>query len=1094
MPERFEIARPEVRFTADNAQLLRAVRENTEALNRQNQSFAEAGQAASAFATHAQVAIAALTAIATTAVVGAVREFAAFEQTMNRVQVTIGATQQEFVALSNLAKELGSTTRFSANEAAGGLQFLAQAGFTANEALGALPSTLQLATIGGLDLASASDIATNILTGFGEEVNQLSRVVDVMANTAQSANTNVGQLGVAFSFAAPAARALNVQIEEAAAVIGILSNAGIQGARAGTGLRQIMLALTRPVGQAAAALQEAGLSAEDYDVRAQGLIQVLNNLAEANLTLEQATAVFNTRNASSVLAITRQRDALRELVQSNREAEGSAAEAARTLEDDLIGSVRNVTSAISGLSIETVELTGVGDQLKNTFFDIASSIRVVLADVQEADSVFRLLGEVATLGIRGLGEAFGLLIRNVDLLTNAVLGLALVWSYRRFALPIITSMGTINASVTALQLGLLQARTAAIALSRAFVPLAVGGAIVSAIVYIIELYREWNRLTELLQLNTRELNDRLDNLTENQLEQQLETLQARIESISRELDDPLMIFDPSQLSSAQREVLEISRVINNIQERLQSFRLTRLADEARGRFQDAIGGIVTPEPLDPELLVRRDTVSAETRQTINATRASLQELARARQANVRALEDEVRLIGLQGAEYEAQAFRIQAENALQDRRVELTDAVREAQRELNAAIEDGAAEDVLRELNANLRAAKDEQTAFVATTDLARLAIEREADEVRRLTQALIDNEERLQAAKEEQIRLTEEATRAEEARARALQTQLDIIQQQVDLRRSVEDAGERTLEQLRQRIELAGLEGGALARRRFELEQEARIQRELLQARRSQIDAQRRLDDAVARGASDEHLMELQEQLQRSRQEYDALVMTARDLPELIRESAERIEELGDRAQEIEELQSQIRQISGAVSQFLGDVVSGTKSVEDAFRDLANRVLVNVISRFIEAQVEALLLNTILGGQGAGSGGGGLGGLLGGLFGGSRQLGGPVNPGQAFAVGESGPELFVPPSVGTIIPNNQLGGAGQALTFVFAPNVPRDEQGMRRAIRSTFPQFEAQVRSGLTRDAGRNSQFQNSIRSGGRCGKDCVSLQRVDR
>src|SRR5690606_19377117 len=107
--------------------------------------------------------------------------------------------------------------------------------------LAGIEPTLLLASAGMLDLGEAADIATNVLSGMRMEVDQLQRVVDVMAATAASANTTVSQMGLALSYAAPAAADAGVRLEEVSAAIGFLGNAGIQGERAGTALRQMLL-------------------------------------------------------------------------------------------------------------------------------------------------------------------------------------------------------------------------------------------------------------------------------------------------------------------------------------------------------------------------------------------------------------------------------------------------------------------------------------------------------------------------------------------------------------------------------------------------------------------------------------------------------------------------------------------------------------------------------------------------------------------------------------------------------------------------------------------------------------------------------------
>ena len=144
-----------------------------------------------------------------------IRTLANFEQQMSTVKAITGATEAQFRTLRLEAQRLGATTRFSASEAAEGMQFLARAGFDVNQVLASINDTLLLAQAGALDLGSAADIASNILTGFRLSAAEAGRVVDVLALASNSANTNVFQLGEAMKFVAPVAAGLGVSLEEA---------------------------------------------------------------------------------------------------------------------------------------------------------------------------------------------------------------------------------------------------------------------------------------------------------------------------------------------------------------------------------------------------------------------------------------------------------------------------------------------------------------------------------------------------------------------------------------------------------------------------------------------------------------------------------------------------------------------------------------------------------------------------------------------------------------------------------------------------------------------------------------------------------------
>src|SRR5690554_2673616 len=175
----------------------------------------------------------------------AIREVSNFQAAMNGLAAVSGATADQMATLEQQARSLGATSQFSAQQAGEAQRFLAQAGFEVNEILGATPGILQLATAGSLDLASADDIASNVLGGMRMEVDELNRVNDVLAATAARSNTRIEQLGQALSYAAPFAAGAGVSIEELSAAIGVMSDAGIQASRAGTGMVGVIRQLDR---------------------------------------------------------------------------------------------------------------------------------------------------------------------------------------------------------------------------------------------------------------------------------------------------------------------------------------------------------------------------------------------------------------------------------------------------------------------------------------------------------------------------------------------------------------------------------------------------------------------------------------------------------------------------------------------------------------------------------------------------------------------------------------------------------------------------------------------------------------------------------
>jgi TP901 family phage tail tape measure protein len=208
----------------------------------------------------------------------AINVFATFDDKMAGVAAITTATGDSLDALREKAKYLGATTRFTASEAADAMSFLGMAGFKTEAILSGTQSTLDLASAGQLGLAESADIASNVLSGMQLKVEDLGHVTDVMARTATSANTNIQQMGVAMSYAAPNAALFGATLEETSALIGVMSNAGVQADKAGTATRGAFLKLASPVKEGKIALAEMGMTLVDSSGNMRNVIEIFNEL------------------------------------------------------------------------------------------------------------------------------------------------------------------------------------------------------------------------------------------------------------------------------------------------------------------------------------------------------------------------------------------------------------------------------------------------------------------------------------------------------------------------------------------------------------------------------------------------------------------------------------------------------------------------------------------------------------------------------------------------------------------------------------------------------------------------------------------------
>jgi TP901 family phage tail tape measure protein len=311
-----------------------------------------------------------------------------FDAAMSRVQAITRASSGDLARMRDIAIQLGASTEFSAAQAADGLQFLGMAGFSAAESMAAIPQVLDLATAAGMGLAQAADTASNIMSAFGIQATNAANVTDVLAAASTRANTNVAQLGQAISTAGPIAATLGIALEDTAAAIGVMSDAGIQGERAGTALRGVMAALAGPTTQAQDALARYGLTAADVDPATRSLADIMETLGSRGLSTADAMMIFGREAASGALVMVQGSARLREFGAELRNVNGAASEMAATMRDNLRGDLQGLSSAISSVIIALGD-AGLTDALRATVQAMTAAARFVADNL---DPIFRAVG------------------------------------------------------------------------------------------------------------------------------------------------------------------------------------------------------------------------------------------------------------------------------------------------------------------------------------------------------------------------------------------------------------------------------------------------------------------------------------------------------------------------------------------------------------------------------------------------------------------------------------------------------------------------------------------------------------------------------
>ncbi|MDO5061855.1 MAG: phage tail tape measure protein [Peptostreptococcaceae bacterium] len=290
-----------------------------------------------------------------------------FGAAMSEVQAISGATADDMARLTELAKKMGATTKFSASESAEALKYMAMAGWDTEKMLAGLPGVMNLAAASGENLGTVSDILTDAMTAFGLAADKSGHFADVLAQTSSKANTNVALLGESFKYVAPLAGALGYSAEDTAVALGLMANAGIKGSQAGTALRAALTRLVKPTKQVQEGFDLVGISAQE--LQGLSLRETMDKLRSSfgALTQEQqaqaAAMIFGQEAMSGMLAIINASDAdFKNLIQNIDNATGSAERMAKVMQDNLAGDITIMKSALEGLGLAFYE--GIDNPLR----------------------------------------------------------------------------------------------------------------------------------------------------------------------------------------------------------------------------------------------------------------------------------------------------------------------------------------------------------------------------------------------------------------------------------------------------------------------------------------------------------------------------------------------------------------------------------------------------------------------------------------------------------------------------------------------------------------------------------------------------------
>lgn len=391
------------------------------------------------------------------AYIGTVQAAGEFGATMSNMQALSGANAREMAALNAQAKELGATTKFTANEAGEAMGYMGMAGWNAQQMLAGMPGVLDLAAASGEDLAGVADIVTDSLTGFKLTAADTGEFVDVLATAAASkSNTNVSMLGESFKYVAPLAGTLGYSAQDTAVMLGLMANSGIKASQAGTTLRTAITNLASPTKEQAAEMERLGISLTDTNGQMLPMLDMVGNLRGAFSGMSEAeqsaaaSTIFGKEAMSGMLAIINASESdYQSLTQSIYNSAGAAKRMADIKLDNLAGDLTLLNSAADGLSLT------IGEEFMPQTRALVQAGTGVISFVNELIAAHPVL----TKAILGAAGAVGVLTAGVVAYNAAQKVMAAVNLAALFTGPVgpILAVGAAFGAVTAGIIGAVEA-------------------------------------------------------------------------------------------------------------------------------------------------------------------------------------------------------------------------------------------------------------------------------------------------------------------------------------------------------------------------------------------------------------------------------------------------------------------------------------------------------------------------------------------------------------------------------------------------------------------------------------------------------------
>lgn len=365
-----------------------------------------------------------------------------FEAGMSQVAAISGATSSELEQLTEKAKELGASTKFTATQVTEAMNYMAMAGWDAEQMLSGIDGVMNLAAASGGDLAQVSDIVTDAITAFGLKAEDVGHFADVLAAASANANTNVAMMGETFQYCAPIAGALGFSIEDVSEAIGLMANSGVKSSMAGTALRTLFTKLSDDIKITGQNLGEVTIQTSNADGTMRSLTDILTDMRTAFSQLTQSEKSSAAESIAGKYAMTGlltlmnagagDVDKLRGAIEN---CDGATADMAETMQNNGKGAITILQSAVEGLGIAVYDK--FSDKIKNSvngLTDVVSDLteriengeldevieRVANAIGNAADQLVEFSANSLPGFIEGLANAISFLVEYRNVIAGVV--------------------------------------------------------------------------------------------------------------------------------------------------------------------------------------------------------------------------------------------------------------------------------------------------------------------------------------------------------------------------------------------------------------------------------------------------------------------------------------------------------------------------------------------------------------------------------------------------------------------------------------------------------------------------------------------------